>query len=722
MKNKIMVGILVMLMITVSMVGVLNSSVRAFDTNPTPFGYIPGPGGGSYTVHAVAWNNDGTHAMMVGEDYATDLNWYNQSISNIGGLNSGDNLYDVCFDGESQRFYAVGSSTLGAVAYEWKPGSGMAPVGGLSVNAGDVFKKVVMGNSGFMAVGSQSTGQTTGPLAEYYDISDGSWQSIPITQGGSAATAVSFVSGSFFIFVDNSSYTRIYKINETAASNGDSAESVFILENVVVNDAESNPDNIDITAVGYNSSSTDGIIFTFNGANGFVQNPMNLAITNNNASNNLEFYAIAWDSTGQWATIVGNDDLYGPVVYSYNKRATFAGKLDYTGGDIPLEVAIRPPHSPASSTIVGSGSGGATTLSTTTATQPITVATIYPHINYIDIYDNSSNSYMNRQMNVDEGSATDEFYYVEVNASYGSAASGLDWSDIGTVDVYAWWDNGTTGKDNYSAQAAGNKNSHFHFQYNNTTGTPTWSLEYPQSGEVQFFDTACSDTGLTLYNHVLRFAFAPQQQVHNGSAGSEGGNTAPNNRYNAGTGTWTSESQSNKSALNDPYTWDMHVRVVDNTGNAYADAYDEFGIYKFTDLGAWSVPGDMSAAAPPNSANVSLQVSGSSTFDLTYRSNCEYQIRVYMDDDLRSTSTNDVINASNLKVFGGNMSKALYFAGSGSANAIYIVGNVTAVAPQPTGTSTTTAQAGNQLQWTVDIPSVAEATYSANAVYEILHA
>jgi len=724
MKQKIMVGILVMLMITVSMVGVLNSSVRAFDTNPTPFGYINGPGG-PYTVHAVAWNDSGTHAMLVGEDYAADLNWYGQSISSISGLNSGDYLYDVCFDGGNQRFYAVGNSTGptgGAVAYEWQPGTGsaMTTVGGLTLTTGDVFKKVEMGYNGFMAVGND----LTGPLAEYYDFGSASWNSISIASG-SAATAVSFVNGYFFIFVDNSPNTEIYQISEADASSGASAALLSTLYNITVNDAESNPDNIDITAVGYNSE-TNGTIFTFNGANGLVENTMNVTVTNNALGYNLEFLGIAWDTTGQWATIVGNDDSFGPVVYSYTKRATYAGRLDYTGGDPTVEVAIRPPHSPASSTIVGASTGGVTTLSTTTATQPITVATIYPHINYIDIYDNASNSYMNRQMDVDEDSATDEFYYVEVDASYGSAVSGLSWLNIGYVDVYASYDAGSTLTDNYDiTDPVGKENIQFHFKYDNSLGS--WSLEYPKSGEVQFFDTACSDTPVDAYHHTLDFAFAPQQQVHNGSAGTEGANIAPNNRYSE-TGTWVIEDQNTTNALNDPYTWDMHVYVVDTTGSAYANAYDEFGIYKFTDLGAWSYPGDMSAAAAPNTPNVHLQVLGNPTFDLTYRSNCEYQIRVYLDNDLLSGTTADVIPASNLAVQGGTLAVSTYFSGSGSGNALYLVGDSvgpTYVQPQASGTSTTTSQVvggtGNPLAWTVDIPVVAEASYTANAVYEIVH-
>jgi len=243
---------------------------------------------------------------------------------------------------------------------------------------------------------------------------------------------------------------------------------------------------------------------------------------------------------------------------------------------------------------------------------------------------------------------------------------------------------------------------------------------YPLTGEVQFFPTSCTDHYVSDYNHVLSFAFAPQQQVHNGSAGQEGGNSAPDNRYSV-SGTWAPEDQSTINALNDAGTWDLHVRVVDDTGNAEANAYDEFGIYMFTDLGTWSIPGDLSAAGAPGTNNVSLGMMASPTFDLTYRSNCEYQIRVYMDDDLRSATTFDVIPVTAISVFGGNMTSTLYFGGVGVSNAIYIVGNVTPVAPRATGISTTTTQVGAALQWTVDIPLVDEASYSASAVYEILH-
>ncbi len=717
MKKKIAVGILVVLMIKVSMVGTFSSNVKAFDTNPTPFGYIEWSNGTSATVYGVAWNTAGTHAMMVGDNYATDLNWSSQSITNITGFSSGDTLNDVCYD-PAGVFYAVGNDSSGVLtAYSWAPDSSMQ-YKNTGLTTSGTFKKVAMGSDGFMAVGESSGA----PLVKYYDIvANGLWRNITLS-GGYPATAVSFVNGTFFIFVEASVGTDLYKISEADAKLGDSTATFIVnYPDLTVNDAASNGD--DITAVGYNSE-TNGTIFTFNAANGIVESPLNVTVTNNDSAYNIEFVGIAWDSTGTWATLVGHDYAGGepvPVVYSYKVRSKYAAKLAYSGGDSTLGVAIRPPHSPASSTIVGTGTGGATTLSTTTATQPITVATIYPHINYIDIYDNASNSYMNRQMNVDEGSATDEFYYVEVDAYYGDAVSGLSWSDINTVDVYAWYDNGATLLDNYdNTEPVGKENVQFHFQYAYNSGVPTWQIVYPSGGEVQFFSSACSDTAVTAYNHVLRFAFAPQQQVHNGSAGIEGTNVAPDNRYNT-TGSWVAQDQSSVNALNDPYTWDMHVYVEDSTGSAFVSAYDEFGIYKFTDLGTWSIPGDLSASAAPNTAGVQMTVGGSATFDLTYRSNCEYQIRVYMDNDLLSGTTADVIPASHLTVFGGNMTKALCFAGSGSANAIYIVGNVTAVAPYPTGTSTTTTQAGNALQWTVDIPVVAEASYTANAVYEILH-
>ena len=717
-----MVGILVVLMITVSMVGVLNSNVRAFDTNPQPFGYIPDSdgGGATYDVYGVAWNTAGTHAMMVGDNYATDLNWYNQTITNISGLTSGDTLNDVCYDDTSGKFYAVGNSTSGLAAYEWVPGkASMTPISfqeGTGGTGGDTFKKVAMGDKGFLAVGTKDNA----PLAKYYNISANSWNDVSFdgSPSGQSAKAVSFVNGYFFIFVNASGSTDMYQISESNAASGTGSATSGVTLDFTVNDAASNGD--DITVVGYNSASTNGTIFTFN-ASDITGPSVFVTVTNNQTEATTNLKGIAWDPTGSWATIVGLDDSYGPVVYSYYVRARYAAKLPYNRTDSTLAVAIRPPHSPASSTIAGSGSGGATTLSTTTASQPVTANTVYPHIDYIDIYDNSSNSYMNRQMDVDEGSATDEFYNVTVNASYGDDASGLDWNDINTVDVYAWFDQGNTGVDGYDKNEPANakENIQFHFRYVCNSGDPTFSLIYPTTGEVQFFGG--SDFAFDKYHHLLNFSFAPQQQVHNGSAGREGGNDAPNNRYNS-SGTWKSEDQSNISALNDPYTWDMHVHVESTNGSASADAYDEFGIYKFTDLGSWSIPGDLSASAAPNTPNVPLKESGvNTTFNLTYRSNCDYRIRVYMDDDLRSGTTSDVIPATKIAVMGGTLSSSTHFSGTGDSNALYIVGQSATVSPFPYGTSTNTTQVGGALKWTVDIPTVAEASYTANAVYVISH-
>jgi len=229
MKRKIIVGILVMLMISMS-IGAINSNVKAFDTNPEPFSFISGPSTITQTVKGIAWNNTGTQALMVGDNYAASIEWYEQTITNhTSDLINSPTLEDVCFSSYLNKFYAVGSDSVGGAAvYEWNGGGAVTQVSPAPpTQVGSNFLRVAAGNMGIMAVGQDAAGSS---IAYYFD---GTWTNISGLTGY-AVTAVTFYNGDFYLFTDEGGYTMLYKVYESDSI----ATYVETLGEVLIKDAE----------------------------------------------------------------------------------------------------------------------------------------------------------------------------------------------------------------------------------------------------------------------------------------------------------------------------------------------------------------------------------------------------------------------------------------------------------------------------------------------------
>ncbi len=350
----------------------------------------------------------------------------------------------------------------------------------------------------------------------------------------------------------------------------------------------------------------------------------------------------------------------------------------------------------------------------TAASSNIQIDTLFPHIDYIDLYDaGTTTSRLNGQVDVDPGDDS-TMYDLTVRAWHNSGKENLI-----SADVYMWYDWGGEGFPAAPFDSMGTENSRIHLRWTRgMSDTFQRIINYGGSNEAAL-DVANSvrvdDPGSD--NITLTFRFVPHQQIR--SASGQGGLAfpffePPGDMY----GTGASEQQSNPAALNAINSWNIRVDVVD-TGSAVASAYDEFGVYKYTYLGTSGLPGggNVIGSGPPNTV-----ATLSPTADVTYSANCPYQLTV-SGTDLTGQLYGGTITADLLGVTGGQIGGTQYFTGVGAP--IYLWGDdapMTYQQPLDMYTTTTTSSPGGwQVTFYCDIPGVAEDYYRGTLTYSLLH-
>ncbi|MFH0815939.1 MAG: hypothetical protein V1934_03880 [Methanobacteriota archaeon] len=341
------------------------------------------------------------------------------------------------------------------------------------------------------------------------------------------------------------------------------------------------------------------------------------------------------------------------------------------------------------------------------ASSNIQVDTIFPHIDYVDLYDaGTTTSRLNSQIDVDPGDDS-TWYDLEVRTWHNSGKG-----NIVSADVYMWYDWGAGENIPAPFDNGGWENTRIHLRW--TRGTPdSWILIYPFPGndETTIDNAACSrvDDGAS-DNVTLRFRFSPHQQVRFAPGGfSEG----PGVRYGAG----NPEDQSDPLALNDLDSWNIQADVYD-VGGAQASAYDEFGFYKYTYLGTSGLPGggNVIGSGPPNTV-----ATLSPTAEVVYSSNCPYQLAV-SSTDLIGQNFAGTIAATRIGVMGGQIGGTVYLTGAGVP--MYLWGNAVPTYQAPNNwyrTTTISSPGGWQVTWYCDIPGVVEDYYRGTITYSIWH-
>lgn len=250
------------------------------------------------------------------------------------------------------------------------------------------------------------------------------------------------------------------------------------------------------------------------------------------------------------------------------------------------------------------GAGDVTTWSDTNSSLNVTVNVAVPTINFYDFQNSSGTSKLDSRIDV----AEEYKFILNVTDLQG-------WSDIGYINITAWYDNGSEAN-GYNDSIGGNLN--MFLQYENMTGTANWSMIWPDD-EVYFTDANCSETVIDGYTHNLTFAFTPRYQVRYSSAG---------------TGL---------------HSWNFNISVYDEDPEYNASVADEYGIYMYTRI--QQTTENPSVVGNPGDNDLAL----SPATNVTTRCNANYSLSVNL-PNLTDGVGHYILNSS-VAAQGGNLAK-----------------------------------------------------------------
>jgi hypothetical protein len=220
---------------------------------------------------------------------------------------------------------------------------------------------------------------------------------------------------------------------------------------------------------------------------------------------------------------------------------------------------------------------------------------------------------------------------VDVNASgqnpvysiYARIKDTRGWDRIDWVEFRAWYKNGNSGALFNSTPGA---NYNLYLNYTNVTGTPSFSLRWPTTGEVTL--VGGTDTAVTSDTHDLTMRFRFRNQIHRADA--------------TGAGSWT-----------------FSAFAKDSNGASRFRQGGDFGIFRFVGM---AVVGAPSGAADPGSyayllpfhnitfsTNDKFYLEASAT-DLTNTANASFTIsRQYI--ELNATGSTGGVNLTSWTAF-----------------------------------------------------------------------
>ncbi len=681
----------------------------------------------TYQFYDVAWTPDGNSALFVGLDTGTgyaaacwwwpgNATWMIASPMSFVSLT----LRSVCWDPAYTRFVAVGDCTgtgyfftVSAIGGRISP-STSSILGTAVVVINDVVFSPTVGSVFFAG---RATSGTTGPIC--YRLSGGTITTY--TQ----ATAP-YPAGAWYGVETYPGYNALYFVGNTgggtslvsycisgatsAATFGGGAQASTLFMDVVYDTYS----GMLYVAAGMHTASTKGFYkISLSGYTPDLMTGYGTVPTSN------YFLGIAVDKSGVnpgRMVLVGYNGTYGSIYDAWtdaggntqiakrsNNTVLFSG-LSFKA------VAVRPSGQPFALI-----SGSAFKYYYTSAATGMTVDTAIPHIDYLELYDaGTGTSRLNSQVDVDSGS-DDICYDLEIKAWHNSGQT-----SITQVDVAMWYDGGGAETQPAPFTDAGHENTRIFMRW--LRGGSQFDLLYPLSGEAVLDVGNCgwADWG-DLKNVTVAFRFSLRQQVRfapgDGTAMPFG--EAAGDRY----GTGASEQQSNPVALNALGSWNIRVTVWD-VGVSQANAYDEFGIYRYTYIGSAGLPGGGSIyGSGPPSTSVALTPSNE---DVTFSANCPYQVLVSA-TDLWNAGHTTSIPATALQVFGGTMAAWDVFTIAGDN--IWLIGMempLTFQQPQDTGVTTTTSTADfnpdlDPFMMLCNVPAVGEDRYFGVLTYSVVH-
>ncbi len=305
-------------------------------------------------------------------------------------------------------------------------------------------------------------------------------------------------------------------------------------------------------------------------------------------------------------------------------------------------VDYRPPNSPSFGFVLGATGAMKINTNAFDMTTKLYVNTDVPHVFDIDMWDASDAgqvSVLNTQVDV-KNTYT---FFTEVNYTIGGVDEFWDNNDNVRVILWAWHDEGQTDTDSNPEgtwATEDNRTRQFSVAWDEGTtlvpGQGSASMLYPvgSAGEDEFrLDSYWVDpTGYGLDSSTWRLYFNITFDNQTWAADGNGfGNGASSNINDPG------------QSLNDINSWDMRFQIYDqNFVTALNESYEEFGIFKFTNI---SVSGNPMGNAPPGTNDSAL----SPFSQITYAANLDYYLNVSI-TNLSKVGGGAEIGANNIRV------------------------------------------------------------------------
>ena len=268
----------------------------------------------------------------------------------------------------------------------------------------------------------------------------------------------------------------------------------------------------------------------------------------------------------------------------------------------------------------------------------VTVLQLQPRINWYDFQYNQSGTWVSKlNQQIDVNNSAEYRFIVNISSDQG-------WVDIEYVNITAWSDLGNEAS-TYNQTAGGNIN--LFLQYQNTTGNPSWSLQWPDDEvlEGEYTETVETDPYGSPGNtecHNLTFSFIPSYQF----------------RYAPGDGSWNSGP-----GYNDSWSWNFNITIEDQSGYKSYDnpivgeTVDEFGVYSYTEI--------ITAGWPTITGNPGTTAIADTNITITTRSNSNYSLSVDLDQlNHKSHPTANMANTT-VSLRGGNLTSITAFPGTG---------------------------------------------------------
>ncbi|MCK4757051.1 MAG: hypothetical protein KAS67_01225, partial [Thermoplasmata archaeon] len=601
--------------------------------------YMEVPTGG---LSKFAWHSSGEYGMAVtGVD---DEVWYftreTGTWTTLGHQSGGSTFNDIVYDSFSDRFYMVGwtstntpvaiyhdgASFINAIA----PAQAFTQFRGVEVCGGvNGYHILAVGDDGSVGYAAWYNGAAWMEIASGWDAGgevaiakDAAWN-----QRTDVASSKHYVVG-----IDDENTGFVYELD------GPGDQTITRLYTSYTDELDSqnaiswcprwaDGAQYDYAVIVGQSYHGYGNIYKFDGTN----KPVTIV------SSSDIFYDVAWTTDGNTAVIVGKDASGNGKVLHHgvgtDMVADLTGHLPAGTGQLN-GVAYKGYSSPSSGIIIGSsGALGAYPSATDTLTT-ITVNAAFPHNFDIDMWKTSDagrTSKLNQQNNVE----TTYTFFCEANYT----VSGLnqfyaDGVDNVRVELTAWYDDGGVSP-NPPAEDDEHRTRVFRALWSEgpAVGFDTTTMLYPVGSpgtDEVLLDSAGLEFGPGDHYYIyFNITIGPQTRAAD-SAGT----------WNPSSDLWT---PGNPGSFNDPDSWNFQMNVYDDDfAGAYNTTYEEFGLFRFTNVTAIGNP---TGNVPPGANDIFL---GSS--QLACAANAPYFVNVSIPRLNKTTDDSKFIPASSVAV------------------------------------------------------------------------